>query len=105
MTGEAGQWVVGLSWGEPPLSLNKHLIRGHENRVAWEIREDTRLRVLAARIPLQERVRVTLHWQPLVDRTRDVETRCRRWKHCATGSWTPESCSTTTRSGWSSRCR
>jgi crossover junction endodeoxyribonuclease RusA len=73
VTGEVGRWVVGLSWDEPPLSLNVHLLRQHQNRVASEVRAEACTRVRAAGIPRQERVRVTLHWQPKTDRTRDVE--------------------------------
>jgi crossover junction endodeoxyribonuclease RusA len=79
---EPRQWVIGLPWSEPPLSLNVHRIRAHEARLAREIRADTGKLVRAARVPALPRVQVVLHWQPTTNRVRDVENPVPTLKHC-----------------------
>lgn len=82
---EPRQWVIGLPWAEPPLSLNVHRIRAHEARLAREIRAETGKLVRAARVPALPRVRVVMHWQPKADRVRDVENPVPTLKHCCDG--------------------
>lgn len=71
----ASRWTIGLPYERPPLSLNYHLTRPHENRVTGEVRAVGCQLARAARIGRHARVAVELHWRPASGRTatRDTE--------------------------------
>lgn len=73
MTAAQTLWRIDLPWITPPISLND---RGHwatRSAKVSSVRITTGWLVKAARIPAQQRIRVTLHYRPGTARRRDAD--------------------------------
>lgn len=80
-----GRWEIALPYAVPPLSLNYHLTRPHENRINGEVRTATATLAKAAKMGRHDRVRVELHWRPAKANTRDNENPVPTMKACCDG--------------------
>jgi crossover junction endodeoxyribonuclease RusA len=81
------EYLIELPWDKPPLSQNdsgRHWAK--KARIIREVRTTAAWLAKQARIPACSRVRVELHYQPKVRRTRDNENLAPTSKACIDGA-------------------
>lgn len=67
-------WELDLPWDRPPLSLNQRLHWARKAQISRAVKEAVQLIASAKRLPRGlEAAAITLHWQPTVNRRRDVD--------------------------------
>lgn len=79
-------WELPLPWARPPLDLNTSMHYMQIHRIRKEIISAMHVLALQAKLPKDlDRVRIVLHWQPMVARTRDVDNPVTTLKACTDG--------------------